>query len=449
VSGEEELERLLRAGRQSLPEPDTAVTAAARGRALRTIRRRRRARVVALIGSTLVLAAAAGLGVATLVTPGVTAAEGEVGIGFLPEPGWSALQAPARSPVDQPAVTMAANVPFASEDVVNGLAEPSALPYATLLRLPPRGIVLVASFIATDEYPPGSLLPRYPVREQPLRIRDATPYVELGTAIRPDQPLGQYQLHAAVEGWSVEVVVYFGTSRPTRRQLTLAQRQLDGLVIRPAPSTGGSRPGRAEQAQASRRTAVVDRTFACTPGFIGGQYSIETRVHDGSGLHAGAWDAPPLAAIGTSATGAAQTAVENYLAWIAGGAPTRTASVTPTFGSWTFPFRTWGTVSVNLDLCRRVAARVPLVSKGLEAKPVGVFDDPHDCATPRRILLRVRATVRDPGKVTTYRSYLRTTESVRSAEIAVRTPSGRPVAFAQVLESGTARLFTAKGCVQD
>jgi hypothetical protein len=220
-------------------------------------------------------------------------------------------------------------------------------------------------------------------------------------------------------------------------------------VIRPAPSTGGSRAGRAEQPQRSGRTAVVDRTFACTPGFIGGQYSIETRVRDGSGLHAGAWGAPPLAAIGTSATGAAQTAVENYVAWIAGGTPARAASVTPTFGSWTFPFRTWGTVSVNLGLCRRAAARVPLVPQGLEAKPVGVFEDPHDCATPRRILLRVRATVREPGKLSTYRSYLRTTEPVKSAELAVRTPSGTPVAYAQVLESGTARLFTAKGCVQD
>ena len=30
-----------------------------------------------------------------------------------------------------------------------------------------------------------------------------------------------------------------------------------------------------------------------------------------------------------------------------------------------------------------------------------------------------------------------------------QTPAGKPLAYAQVFESGSARLFTAKGCVED
>jgi hypothetical protein len=450
VSSDHDLERLLREGWKNVPEPDSAVTRRARERAISAARPRprRRTRTAALVGTTLAVAIGLGIGFGSLVAPSGTASEGPVGLGFVPQPGWFALQAPSRSPADQPAVVMASNVQFAPDDIVNGLAEPSALPYSTLLTLPPRGVVIVASFIAAEGQPWTST--PYPRRKTPLRLAEATPYIELGTAIRPDQPLGQYQLRAAIGGWNVDVNVYFGTPRPSARLLRNAQRQLSGLVARPAPSAAErahtTRPARVTKASGP---VILDRTFSCSPGFLGGVYSVETRVHAGTGRSSSGWERPSFAAIGTSAAGAAQTAVENYIAWISAGTPSRGASVVAPWGSYSFPFRTWGTVAVNRDLCRASSARAPFGTQGLRNRSVGAFEEPLDCTTPRRVLVRVRATLTNGGALKSYRSFLRTPEPARAAEVVVRTTSGKPVAYARVLDNGKATLFTAPGCVDD
>ena len=447
MSAEDDLERILRTGWKHLPEPDAKTTRRARARVVGVVprQRRRRVRVAALVVTALVVAVGTGVSIGSLIASDVTAAEGPVGLGFVPEPGWFALQAPSRSPSDRPAVAMAANVPFAKDDVVNGLAEPSSLPYSTLLALPPRGVVLVATFIAVDGQLPGS---RYPRRTLPLRIWQATPYIEYGTQIRPDQPLGQYQLRAAVEGWNVEVNAYFGTPRPSARLLGAAQRQLDGLLTHPAPAAKPASPAVPERAQAAS-PSPLDRTFTCTPGFLGGQYNMETRAHRGTGRGGSGWERPPFAAVSTSARGAAAHAVENNVAWISAGRPTGDAAVAAGFGNVVFPFRTWGTIAVNLGLCRASSARARIAPAELVARAVTAFEAPLDCATPRRVLVRVRATLRGSGVLRSYRTFLRTTAPARTAEIAVSTTSGTPLAYAQVFESGSARLFAAKGCVED
>jgi hypothetical protein len=448
MSADDDLERILREGWSRLPEPDGQATRRARARVVGLVprRRRRRVRIGALVATVLVVAVGTGVSIGSLIAQDVTAAEGPVGLGFVPEPGWFALQAPSRSPADQPAVAMAANVPFADDDVVNGLAEPSSLPYSTLLTLPPRGIVIVATFIAAQGQPWTST--RYPKRTLPLRIWQATPYIEYGTQVRPDQPLGQYQLRAVTDGWNVEVNVYFGTPRPSPRLLAAAQRQLDGLLTRPAPSAKPGRPAVPQRAKAASPSSL-DRTFTCRPGFLGGQYNMETRAHRGTGRGRSGWERPPFAAVSTSAQGAAAHAVENNVAWISAGQPSRDAAVAAGFGTVQFPFRAWGTVSVNLGLCRASATRARIAPKELVAKSVTAFESPFDCATPRRVLVRVRATLRGSGTLRSYRSFLRTTAPARTAEIAVTTPAGKPLAYAQVFESGSARLFTAKGCVED
>jgi hypothetical protein len=448
MSADDDLDRILREGWSRLPEPDGESTRLARARVVGAVprRRRRRVRIGALVATALVVAVGTGVSIGSLIAQDVTAAEGPVGLGFVPEPGWFALQAPSRSPADQPAVAMAANVPFADDDVVNGLAEPSSLPYSTLLTLPPRGIVIVATFIAADGEPWTSA--RYPKRTLPLRIWQATPYIEYGTQIRPDQPLGQYQLRAVTDGWNVEVNVYFGAPRPSPRILATAQRQLDGLLTRPAPSARPARPPMPQRAQTASPSSL-DRTFTCRPGFLGGQYTMETRAHRGTGRRGSGWERPPFAAVSTSAQGAAAHAVENNVVWISAGQPSASAAVAAGFGNVQFPFRTWGTVSVNLGLCRASATTARIAPKELVAKGVTAFESPLDCATPRRVLVRIRATLRGSGTLRSYRSFLRTTAPARTAEIAVTTPSGKPLAYAQVFESGSARLFAAKGCVED
>lgn len=176
---------------------------------------------------------------------------------------------------------------------------------------------------------------------------------------------------------------------------------------------------------------------------------METRARRGTGRGGSGWRRPPFAAVSTSAQGAAAHAVENNVVWISAGQPSADAAVAAGFGNVQFPFRTWGTVSVNLGLCRASATTARIAPKELVARGVTAFESPLDCATPRRVLIRIRATLRGSGTLTSYRSFLRTTTPARTAEIAVTTPIGKPLAYAQVFESGGARLFAAKACVED
>ena len=100
----------------------------------------------------------------------------------------------------------------------------------------------------------------------------------------------------------------------------------------------------------------------------------------------------------------------------------------------------------TLERARHMIAIAP---QALVPRKVTAFEAPVDCATPRRVLVRIRATLRGSATLKSYRGFLRTTSPARTAEIAVSTPSGKPLAYAQVFESGNARLFAAKGCVED
>lgn len=442
-----ELERLLRRGREALPEPDGDATRRARARALRAIRARprRRGRARLLVGTVLVLAAGLGIGLGTALAPSGEASKGPIGLGFLPEPGWHSLQAPTRAPSGSPQVAIVANVPFAPDDSVNGLADPSALPYTTLLSLPPRGIVIVSSFVSSVSR--SSTFPRYPETRLPLELAEATPYIEFGTQLRPEQPLGQYQLRAAVEGWDVEVQVYFGSVRPGPGLLAQAQRQLDRLVVRSKAPENSSAPATTSTPRAPLQT--LDRTFVCSPALIGGIRQIDTRAYRGSGKHGSGWDRPAFADVSTSVSGAAATAIEDELAWITAGPPSPEATVVSTRVGFTFPMRAWGTVAVNRRLCRPAPVRVALQPDGLQGGAVGTLDERWDCASGSRVLVRIRASLAGVARLSTYRGFLRTTAPVESAALAVSTSSGKPLLTARVLRSGKALLHTSPSCAPD
>jgi hypothetical protein len=397
-----------------------------------------------LVVATLVVAAALGVGLGATLAPRGEASKGPVGVGFLPEPGWHALQAPTRAPSGFPVVAMVANVPFASEDDVNGLAEPSALPYATLLSLPPRGVVIVASFVASSAQPWATDQPR--ASRLPLRIRSARPYSEWGIQVRPDEPLGQYQLRARINGYDVDVQVYFGAPRPGAVLLADAQRQLEKLVVRFEAPEEKAEPAAVSTPRGQLET--LDRTFACSPALIGGVRQIDTRAYRRSGKRGSGWDRPAFADVSTTVSGAAATAIEDELAWVTAGAPSPEATVVSTLVGYTFPMRAWGTVAVNRKLCRPTAA-IPLGRTGLRGGAVGPFDDRWDCTTGRSVLVRVRASLAGPAKLSKYRGFLRTTVPVESASLAVQTTSGKPLVHAQLLESGKALLHTSPTCFPD
>ena len=260
-----DLERMLRDAREALPEPGEDATQRVRGRSVATVRRRRRrTRVLVLVGAMLVAAVALGVTAGSLNAPTGTAAREPAVIGFVPEQGWFALQSPPPAVPGQQTAAVAANVPFAADDVVHGLVEPSGLPYSTLLSLPPRGIVLVATMTpeTSPHLAPIPTNPIYPKVELPLRLRDGVPWVQWGAQVRPDQPLAQYQLRASIRDYNVDVVVYFGTSRPSKRQLDEAQRQLEGLVVRSQQSASAPARARAVDDAPQPSPSSIGRTSA-------------------------------------------------------------------------------------------------------------------------------------------------------------------------------------------
>jgi hypothetical protein len=446
-----ELERILREAREALPAPEDGATLRARRRTLATVRKSRtRARVLVLVGATLAAAVALGVTAGSLNAPTGTAAREPAVLGFVPEPGWFALQSPPPAVPGQQTVAVAANVPFAADDVVHGLVEPSGLPYSTLLLLPPHGIVIVVTATPnTDPHlAPIPTNPTYARTELPLRIRDAVPHIQWGAQVRPDQPLASYQLRAEIEGVNLDVALYFGTSTPTSAMRTAAQRQLQELVIRSKPAIDMT--DKTRTAGIRTTLSVIDRTYSCGTVFVGGIYQIESRAH--SGRRVGSqWAKLPYAVVasgGVARTPGVDSVPANSLAWITAGTPSLTTTIDD---EWlVFTVRAGGTLGVNRAQCDPAGARVPLSNTGLRGGPAGSFNEAFNCDVPKRVFVRFRATVRSSVALRERAQlFLATNAPAREAKLAVRTPAGKLLVYADVSESGKARLFTAQGCTQE
>jgi hypothetical protein len=202
-------------------------------------------------------------------------------------------------------------------------------------------------------------------------------------------------------------------------------------------------------ASAQSAARVIDRTYACNPSLIGGIRQIDTRAYRRSGKRGAAWDRPAFADVSTTVSGAAATAIEDELAWVTSGRPSAEATVVSTPVGFTFPMRSWGTLAFNSRLCRPSTAKVALGRTGLRGGPVGVTDDRWDCASGRRVLVRIRATFTAPARLTGYRGFLRATVPVESASLGVQAASGKRLVFSQVLPSGKALLYTSPTCFPD
>jgi hypothetical protein len=443
-----EFERLLRKGLEALPEPEAGATRRAREKALAAILRRRRLRLRSPLTLAAALAAAvgAGIGVGALVTPSGSAAAGAMGLGFLPEQGWSVYQAGTKASVARPASAIATNVSLHPEDFVDGRPDPSQLPYSTLLRLPRNGVVILADFTLLREHSvyTGQL---FRARKLPLNLRDAAPIDEFGTQIRPRRPLGQYQLRAAVNGYAVDLGFYFGMARPSRALLASAQRQLERLVVEPPETRPRVEPPRTLAAVTSAPAGsvaarVIDRTFRCNLGVVAGTPKIEVSAAAGSRTGR-RFDRLAQASIITFPENNFNEADSLHVAGITAGWPPPVS--VPTGGG----------LSISLDQCTPVVASVPLTTRGLKGGAVDSFEDTYECFPLRKtIFVRTRAVFRRPTNLR-LRRYpggdrdLSTTGRITEGVIAARTPSGRPIVYAQIRESGKARLFLEPDCVPD
>ncbi|HEX4747486.1 MAG TPA: hypothetical protein VFU99_11475 [Gaiellaceae bacterium] len=443
-----ELERALRDAREALPTPDEASTARARRAALARLPlpRRRRTRLLALAATMVAAAVVLGVTAGSLNAPPVTAAREPGILGFVPEPGWFALQSPPPAIPGQQTAAVAANVPFASDDVVNGLVEPSGLPYSTLLTLSPDGIVIVMTMTPESEphVAPIPANPIYEKRELPLRLRDGVPLLPWGAQLRPDQPLAQYQLRAKLAGQNVDVFVYFGTARPSQAQLRAAQRQLSGLVVRTQRGVVTSTPA----AQPTSTATILDRTYTCETVILGGIYELRARAHSGLPNGTG-WSKLPYAVLSTGGWAGPLTglpnAPNNSVAWITAGTPS--SSTTVGAEAEVFPVLGGGTLGINKSLCRPARAKAALNRAGLQGGKAPRVSVAFDCAVPRRVVVRLRAILDGSASLRERaRIFLATNAPVRQARVVVRTPAGKVLAYASVERGGSAQLFTAPGC---
>ena len=392
----------------------------------------------AVAAGALVVGSGLGFGLGSSLTESGNAA-GPRGLGFVPESGWTVLQSRGDATVLRSALAIASSGPLHPADDARGIRTSSGLPYATLLDLPLNGIVMVATFTI----PPDDAIERepFPARTLPLRLRDATPFVENSTQIRPDRPLGEYELRAHVDGRDVYLHVYFGRAEPTREMVTAAQRQLDRLVVEPS-----HRESEVEQRALPLRSApastvaagnVIDRTLACKTGVGLGARTVDISAH--SGFKKGErfdW----LAQVVVTTPGQPLPRRSNYnptLAGVIAGWP-------PT------PPLTSGSLGLSATLCKPTRARVAFARSGLSGGEVTALLTGQElkCYAPKTVLVRVRASFFEPTALALSddRSFRQAIARIQKGQIAVRTTNGKRLVYGEVDDSGKARLFTARSC---
>lgn len=215
-----------------------------------------------------------------------------------------------------------------------------------------------------------------------------------------------------------------------------------------APITTSDAQGSATARQAVR---VLDRTYTCSTVLLGGLYRIETRAHAGLRAH-GEWVNLPYAVVasgGVTRTPGVDAPPSNSLAWVTAGTPSASTAVDADWLAYTV--RSGGTVGINRAQCEPARMRVPLVSTGLRGGRVSGEAQAVDCDTSRKVVIRLRATalasapLRERAQI-----FLTTSTPIRDAQLAVRTPTGKLLAYAAVDQSGKAWQYTApNGCVRE
>lgn len=185
--------------------------------------------VVAAVAVALLAGSGLGFGLGSSLTTSESASAAAVGTGFLPARGWTVVQS-GTAGASGTARAIAANVPL---DPADG----NGLPLATLESLPERGVVVVATFTTRGD--PGADF-AYPVRILPLQIGDATRAPDRAVLAR--HPQAEYRLRAGIKGTNVDARIFFGVAQPSAERRTVAQNQLNRLVVASERVTIFARP---------------------------------------------------------------------------------------------------------------------------------------------------------------------------------------------------------------
>ena len=211
-----------------------------------------------------------------------------------------------------------------------------------------------------------------------------------------------------------------------RRIALISSALVAGAALVSFVATGGvAAPGAAR---------VVDRTLACTTGVQGGARVIFLRAQSAFGQGKNLeW----LAQTTVAAAGQPVPSKPNYRPTLAG----------MTAGWPAPPPLTSGGIGFSNRLCKPSRSRVDFIRRGLVGGTASQLGDEFSCVVPRSMLVRVRAVFRSATMLERDRSYYSANGRVVRGQIAVTTLAGKPLVYAEVAESGTARLFTPTGCV--
>jgi hypothetical protein len=166
---------------------------------------------------------------------------------------------------------------------------------------------------------------------------------------------------------------------------------------------------------------IVDRTFSCATGYVGGIYQASVESY---------WHAPPQGERRTPSATASTVLTNGFL----GG-------ISPT------------SVYVNRVHCKATKSKLPLTTKGLQGGAFSPFNTEFDCFTPRTLLLRVRGEFVRSTTLHTAAPFgypqLQAIGPTTQTELSLGTGKGRPIAYASIAGAKKARLFISTDCQED
>jgi hypothetical protein len=184
---------------------------------------------------------------------------------------------------------------------------------------------------------------------------------------------------------------------------------------------------------------VVDRTLSCPVGARAGVRTVTVRGQTGVRdiEDRSKWKFLASATVSDEYAPFAGVNAGNPVADLAPGVPAG-------------PERLW----IAAGATCRSAARIPFTKSGLARASAGQLGESYDCLPGSRVLVRVRGVFRSPTSLRVKRlphgiTRLVAAGTVQEGFLAVRSAAGRPLAYAQVLESGKVNLFTGSSCVED
>jgi hypothetical protein len=184
---------------------------------------------------------------------------------------------------------------------------------------------------------------------------------------------------------------------------------------------------------------IVDRTLSCPVGARAGVRAVTVRgqagvrdIEDRS-----KWKFLASATVSGEYAPFAGVNAGNPVADLAPGVPAR-------------PERLW----IATDPTCRSTARIPFTRSGLYRASATQLGNSYDCRPGSRVLVRVRGVFRSPTSLRVRRlphgiTRLVASGTIREGFLAVRSAAGKPLAYAEVFETGKTRLFTAGSCVED